>query len=48
MVHCNTTRNYTDADTVIVIGRPRYKTFYTEQVEDGEIIRDIDQWYING
>src|SRR4051794_12073892 len=50
MLSCNVTKNYTDRDTSLVINRPRYRwdAFKEPKVIDGEIIRDIDQWWING
>lgn len=50
MHFCNLTKNYTDADTSLVIARPRYKffAFYEPKAIDGQIIRDVDHWYKNG
>ena len=50
MLHCNATKNYTDADTSLVINRPRYKwnSWRKPKLRLGEIIRNIDQWHVNG
>ena len=50
MLHCNATKNYTDKDTSLVIARPRYKwnAWRKPKLRNGEIIRDIDQYQVNG
>ena len=49
MAHCNTTKNYTDGDTSLVLQRPRLRrSTYGIKAFDGQIIRDIDHWNING
>jgi hypothetical protein len=49
MIFCNTTKNYTDSDQTLVISRPKFKSdlFFKPKAYDGQIIRDVDHWYIN-
>jgi hypothetical protein len=48
MIFCNLTKNYTDADTSLVLSRPsfKYNVFMKPKAFDGQIIRDMDHWYI--
>lgn len=50
LAFCNTTKNYTDTDTSLVVSRAKFRpdAFFFPKAWDGQVIRDVDQWRING